>query len=131
MTTLSDTILSIVILLLPVLMPIGMGILSLFEQRLPSKQHAALDQFAKYAVQKVEQQHTHNPQKKALAVRFVANCFKDADIPVPADSLIDSAIESFVYELGGLQAPKQPEPAAISTGPLPVPPVAPTQSPQA
>jgi hypothetical protein len=119
------------------LTPIGLGILRLFEQRLPDKQHAALDRFAKYAVQKVEQQYTDNPSnhKKVLAERFVEEAFQDAKLPIPSALLIDKAIESFVYEIKQLQAPKPPEPPTpdpviLSTGPLPIPPIAP-QAPQA
>ena len=134
--TISDIILYLVILLLPVLFNAGKAVVLKYEQNLPEKQHANLDRFAKYAVQKVEQQYTDNASnhKKVLAERFVEECFQDAKLPIPSALLIDKAIESFVFELNQFQVPKPPEPpkdpVILSTGPLPVPPIAP-QAPTA
>ena len=129
----SDIILYLVILLLPVVDKACRAWLLKFEQKLPAKQHTELDRFAKYAVQKMEQVYTHNPNKKQLAMGMIQRAFREADLPLPSESLVDSAIESFVFELNQAQAPKPaaPDPVILSTGPLPVPPVAPTQAPQA
>jgi hypothetical protein len=127
----SDIILYLVILIVPVLFNAGKAVVLKYEQNLPEKQHAALDRFAKYAVQKMEQVYTHNPNKKQLAMAMVQRAFRDAKLPLPSEALVDSAIESFVYELNQAQAPKPtPDPVVLSTGPLPVPPVAP-QAPTA
>jgi LL-H family phage holin len=117
--------LTLIVLLMPyILLPLI--------QKAPEKQRAALHQFAKYAVQKVEQKFKGTSmQKKDMAVYIVESCFKAAKLPVPDLVLIDAAIESFVYEmkqLAGLPDPPQPEPATMGTGPLPVPPVPPTNT---
>lgn len=78
-------------------------------QRLPEQQRVALEQFARLAVQKVEQQYTNNPEKKALAEAFVATMFKSFNLPVPPKEAIDIAIEAAVYLLNQLSnTPAQP-----------------------
>ncbi len=118
---LSDLVLAVAILII-VITPYS---LHWIEQYLPDKQRAALHQFAKYAVQKVEQQFIgDNRQKKDLAVNIVENCFRSARLPVPELILIDAAVESFVYEMKQVAGPPEPEPepASLRTGPLPIPP---------
>jgi LL-H family phage holin len=121
----SDVVLAVVIFVI-IMTPYTLHWL---EQYLPEKQRAALDQFAKYAVQKVEQKFKGNSlQKKDMAVYIVESCFKAAKLPVPDLVLIDAAIESFVFEMNQLAGPPQPEPATMGTGPLSVPPVSPTNT---
>ena len=118
--SISDIILVLIALIMPFLW-------FLLLQRLPEKQRAALDQFAKYAVYKVEQQYSHfsNSQKKAYAETVIENCFRAARLPIPDYVLIDASIEYFVYVMKQFQVPPQeppePEPATLKTGPLPVP----------
>lgn len=116
----SDIILAVIILFIVTLPYLILPLI----KRLPEKQLAALDQFAKYAVQKVEQQFVgNNLQKKDLAVHIIETCFKAAKLPLPELVLVDAAVESFVYEIKQLAGPSSPpEPPSISTGPLPVPP---------
>jgi hypothetical protein len=71
-----------------------------FAQRLPDQQRLALEQFARLAVQKVEQQYTNNPEKKSLAESFVIAMFKAFNLPIPPKEAIDIAIEASVYLLG-------------------------------
>jgi LL-H family phage holin len=118
------TISDIILLLLPFLTALAVWCLRHFEKYLPAKQVQVLNQFAKYAVQKVEQSFTGtSTQKKEQAIRIVANLFTAAKLPIPAMELIDAALESFVYELNQFQDPT--DPPELTTGPLPVPPTKP------
>lgn len=117
----------VILILFVFIMLLTPYILFLLLQRLPDKRRQALDQFAKYAVQKVEQQYSHmsSAQKRAYAETVIEHCFTAARLPIPDYILIDAAIESFTYELRQVTGPQEPpelEPAALKTGPLPIPP---------
>lgn len=79
----------------------------LFAQRLPEQQRLALEQFARLAVQKVEQQFTNNPGKKDLAESYVISMFKAFNLPVPPKEAIDIAIEAAVYLVGQIATPTE------------------------
>ena len=129
------TISDIVILFLPILLPVGLGILSIFEQSLPANQQVALKEYANTAVHGIEQMFPTRPgaNKKSQAVVLVQTMFKNAGRKLPDQWIIEWAIEACVHEMSLLQAPSapaEPNPVILSTGPLPIPPIAP-QAPTA
>lgn len=117
----------IIITLLPFLSALSLFLFRLAEQRLPEKQRNTLDKYAKYAVQTVEQKFGNwTPiQKKARAIALIEETFRAAHLPIPDVALIDTAIESFVYEVNSFQDPTPPpdnQPIAI------LPSIPPTQA---
>lgn len=66
---------------------------------LPAQQREALEQFARIAVQKVEQQdgNLDGMAKKQLAVSLVIKLFDTFKIPLPPEEIIDAAIEAAVF----------------------------------
>ncbi len=83
--------------LLPVI-----GMAAYYIVRLPEQARAALPQYAKMAVQEVEQVHRNesNEAKKAHAVVSVIKHFRTyLFFPVPPRDRIEAAIESAVLEL--------------------------------
>ena len=66
---------------------------------LPAQQREALEQFARIAVQKVEQQdgNLDGVAKKQLAVSLVIKLFNTFKIPLPPEEIIDAAIEAAVF----------------------------------
>lgn len=58
-------------------------------QRLPEHTRLSLEQFARQAVQQVEQQYLNqsNPGKKALAQVSIAQLFKAHNLPMPSQGL--------------------------------------------
>jgi LL-H family phage holin len=69
---------------------------------LPTQQREALEQFARIAVQKVEQQNgdLDGAAKKRLAVDLVIKLFNTFKIPQPPEEVIDVAIEAAVFFIG-------------------------------
>lgn len=134
----SDIVLSIVILLLPVLMPLGMTIFRLIEQNLPANQQASLKEYANTVVHGIEQispDDRSGGSKQIQAVSLIQRMFESAGKKVPEEWMIEWAIEACVHQmklLGPQDPPKPaaPDPVILSTGPLPVPPIAP-QAPTA
>jgi hypothetical protein len=94
---------AILTLLFPVLMGLAIGLAILFErsraQRLPDHQAPRLEQFARMAVQNVEEQNKDNPNKKTLAISFVEYLFHEWHLPVPSQSAIDIAVGSAFFEV--------------------------------
>lgn len=107
----------IIILLFPVIVALMIWLLRIAEQRLPEKQRQALDQFVKIAVQNVEQQYTHNPDKKNIAISVVIQFFTFFKLPVPDVALIDAAIEACVWEIQNSGAYTGAE-VRVNTGPI-------------
>jgi LL-H family phage holin len=72
-----------------------------FKQRLPEYQALRLEQFARMAVQQVEQQNNKldGAAKKQLAIASVAKLFEAFHLPVPSANTIGIAIESAVLLL--------------------------------
>lgn len=97
--TLTQIIDIILTLLLPVMVGIAYWLFHFLIQRMPQQQRGALEQFARMAVQSVEQQSTVPAQKKTLATGIVASLFKAFKLPVPPEEAIDIAIESAVFDL--------------------------------
>ncbi len=106
----------IIVLLFPVIVFLILWSFRWLEQRLPEKQREALDQFARYAVRKIEQQYSDwsGDKKKSYAETIVINLFKDMHLPVPSYALVDAAIEAVVFELNQLKLPR----IGVNTGPI-------------
>jgi LL-H family phage holin len=70
-------------------------------QKLPEHTRLALEQFARLAVQQVEQQaeQLSNPAKKQLAITSIAHLFQSFGLPIPSDEAINIAIEAAVLLL--------------------------------
>lgn len=81
----------------------GIHFSNVFKQNLPEHLAVRLEQFARIAVQKVEQQakDMSNERKKQLAILTVATLFKTFKLPAVAPEAVDIAIEAAV-----LLAPK-------------------------
>lgn len=78
-------------------------------QKLPEHTRLALEQFARMAVQKVEQESKQlsNPAKKQLAVTAVTQLFQEFGLPVPSAEAINIAIEAAVLLLPKTDKPGQ------------------------
>ncbi len=99
MTVTTMIVNAILTLLLPIMIAFAWYLAYLFIQRLPLQQRAALEQFAKMAVQQTEQVNGGNPQKKTLATALVVSAFKAFKLPVPPTEMIDAAIEAAVFAM--------------------------------
>jgi LL-H family phage holin len=111
----------IIVLLLPILVLIALWLFHWIEQRLPAQQRQALDQFARYAVKKIEKQYSDWPsdKKKAYADTIITALFEDLHLPVPSYALIDAAIEAVVYEIKQAKLPDEfVTGKAVNTGPI-------------
>lgn len=133
----SDIILYLVILLLPVLFNAGKAVVLKYEQNLPANQQASLKEYAHTVVHGIEQMFPSRPgtDKKTQAVTLVQTMFRNADRKLPDTWMIEWAVEACVHQmklLGPQDPPKPaaPDPVILSTGPLPIPPIAP-QAPTA
>lgn len=102
-------IINTIIFMLMLIPCIGLGvhIARILAQRLPEQQRIALEQFARLAVQQVEQEHKpqSNPAKKALAQASMARLFKSFNLPMPPQEAVDIALESAVLALPPTNAP--------------------------
>lgn len=100
----------IVNVILTLFLPVGAGIVvwlsRILAQNLPDHQTLRLEQFARWAVRKIEQQYTHNPSKKELAIACVGNLFRAFKLPIPPDEAVEIAIEAAVYDLHTSKAEK-------------------------
>jgi hypothetical protein len=87
------------------MMPGGVGavyfLCRFYAQRLPEYQALRLEQFARMAVQQVEQQNSKldGPAKKQLAIASVGKLFDAFRLPVPSQAAIGIAIEGAVLLL--------------------------------
>ncbi len=75
-------------------------------QSLPTHQREALEQFARMAVQQVEQQNggLSGTAKKHLAIDLVVKLFNTFKIPLPPMEMIDLAIEAAVFFINQIPA---------------------------
>src|SRR5437899_8655392 len=89
---------SVLTILLPILIGGVCWVYRLFSQRLPEHQAPRLEQFARMAVQYVEQEHGNALDKKNLAIGYCADLFRDHDLPVPRPRAIETAIGSAFYK---------------------------------
>lgn len=86
-------------------MPGGVGavyyLCRFYAQRLPEYQAVRLEQFARIAVQQVEQQNSKldGAAKKPLAIASVVKLFEAFHLPVPSQAAIGIAIEGAVLLL--------------------------------
>lgn len=73
----------------------------LWIQKLPENTRLALEQFARMAVQQVEQEGAQlsNPAKKQLAISAITHLFQEFGLPVPTAEAINIAIEAAVLLL--------------------------------
>lgn len=90
---------AILTLLLPIFAGIVVYLSRLVAQNLPDHQALRLEQFARMAVRRVEQEYTHNPGKKELAEAALVELFQSFRLPVPSKAVRSHAIEAAVYEL--------------------------------
>jgi hypothetical protein len=86
-------------------------------QKLPEQQRHALEQFAKIAVQSVEQEYLNDPgkadkPKKRLAEDAIIKLFSEFNLPVPSRESIGIVIEAAVLSLPKPQdlPPSRPSP---------------------
>jgi hypothetical protein len=91
--------------LMPVLVALCAWLYQWSMQRLPERQRASLEQFARIATSKIEQvfPNAGSANKKQLATSLVEDLFKSFGLPTPDSRAIDAAIESAVLAIN--QAP--------------------------
>jgi LL-H family phage holin len=70
-------------------------------QKMPEHTRLALEQFARMAVQQVEQESAQlsNPAKKQLAITTIVKLFQEFGLPAPSAEAINIAIEAAVLLL--------------------------------
>ena len=73
----------------------------LWIQKMPEHTRLALEQFARIAVQRVEQESAQlsNPAKKQLAIATITKLFQEFGLPVPSSEAINIALEAAVLFL--------------------------------
>jgi hypothetical protein len=100
----------VVLIVWPVLFHLASPIGQMLVSKLPGKQQEVLKEFATIAVQQVEQVslNTSNAAKKQLAMSLTIRLFKAFHIPLPAEDILDAAIESVVYMLPSKNPPPPP-----------------------
>jgi LL-H family phage holin len=88
-----------VLLSIPLLSALVVWLCQQLVRSLPTQQREALEQFARIAVQKVEQQDgtLGGTAKKQLAIDLVIKLFYTFKIPSPPIEMIDAAIEAAVF----------------------------------
>ncbi len=94
----------LILLSIPFLSMLVVWLYYQLERCLPAQQREALEQFARIAVQKIEQQHTllSGTAKKQLAIDLVVKLFNTFKIAAPPLEIIDIAIEAGVFAMGQL-----------------------------
>lgn len=106
------TVINNVVVLIGLIPCIGLSIHvgATLARRLPAQQRVALEQFARQAVQQVEQQYANqsSTSKKALALASIVNLFKAFGLPAPSPEAIDIAIEAAVLQLPQLPHKNDP-----------------------
>lgn len=88
---------TILILILPALIALCYVFAQFQIQKMPVHQRAALEQFARMAVQHVLQQPEQLAQKE-LAKAYTVDLFNAHKLPVPSPEVLDIAISSAMYE---------------------------------
>lgn len=91
----------VVFLGVPSIIMYGIYEVRILAQRMPEQTALRLEQFARMAVQKVEQRYAMEgkTQKKMLAIQATEALFDAYKLPRPSDTAIDIAIESAVFLL--------------------------------
>ena len=94
--------------LMPVLVALCAWLYQWSMQRLPERQRASLEQFARIATSKIEQVFptAGSANKKQLATGLVEDLFKSFHLPTPDPRVIDAAIESAVLAINRMQDSK-------------------------
>ena len=97
-----------VLLSIPFLCALVVWLCHQLVRSLPTQQREALEQFARIAVQKVEQQDStlSGTAKKQLAIDLVVKLFSTFKIPSPPVEMIDVAIEAAVFLINYHPQPK-------------------------
>ena len=95
--TLVQIVNTFLILVLPALIALCYVFAQSAIQRMPSHQRAALEQFARMAVQHVLQEQVKSGQKE-IATAYVTSLFKSHKLPVPSPEVLDIAVSSAIYE---------------------------------
>ncbi len=95
-----------VLLSIPLLCALVVWLCHQLVQSLPTHQREALEQFARIAVQHVEQQNgtLSGAAKKELAINLVVKLFNIFKIPSPPVEIIDVAIEAAVFFINQIPA---------------------------
>ena len=95
---------AIIFFLWPSMIGVAIWLFHFLVQRLPAHTRLALEQFAKMAVQQVEQEHSDKDSetKKALAILAVQQLFRQFGLPIPSPELINIALEAAVYWMNRL-----------------------------
>jgi LL-H family phage holin len=110
-----------VLLSIPLLCALVVWLCYQLVRSLPTQQREALEQFARIAVQKVEQQDStlSGTAKKQLAIDLVVKLFSTFKIPSPPVEMIDVAIEAAVFAVNQVSmmmgADKQSDPSPRPT----------------
>jgi LL-H family phage holin len=107
MNTILTLIIQYVILLsIPLLCALVVWLCQQLVRSLPTQQRDALEQFARIAVQQVEQQNASldGTAKKQLAITLVIKLFSTFKISLPPEDIIDAAIEAAVFFINQLPA---------------------------
>jgi LL-H family phage holin len=100
MNTLLTSLIQYAILLsIPLLSVLVVWLGQQLVRSLPTQQREALEQFARIAVQKVEQQdgNLDGAAKKQLAASLIIKLFNTFKIPLPPEEITDAAIEAAVF----------------------------------
>jgi superfamily 6 holin (LLH) len=73
----------------------------LWVQKMPEHTRLALEQFARMAVQQVEQESKalSNPAKKQLAISTIIKLFQEFGLPAPSSEAINIALEAAILLL--------------------------------
>lgn len=100
-----------VLLSIPLLSALVLWLCRQLVRSLPTQQREALEQFARIAVQKIEQQEgtLSGTAKKQLAIDLVIKLFSTFKIPSPPLEIIDAAIEAAVFFIHQLPATLETE----------------------
>jgi hypothetical protein len=88
---------TVLILILPALIALCYVFAQFQIQKMPVHQRAALEQFARMAVQHVLQQ-PEQLNLKGLAIAYATDLFKAYKLPIPPPEVLDIAISSAMYE---------------------------------
>jgi LL-H family phage holin len=101
----------VILLSIPLLCALVVWLCHQLIRSLPTQQRDALEQFARIAVQQVEQQNASlsGTAKKQLAISLVIKLFNTFKIPLPPEDIVDAAIEAAVFFIKQL-------PAAVGAG---------------
>ena len=96
----------VILLSIPLFCALIVWLCQHFVRSLPAQQRDALEQFARIAVQQVEQQNAglSGAAKKQLAMSLMVKLFSTFKIPLPPEEIMSAAIEAAVFFINQLPA---------------------------